>query len=184
MRIIAGSRRGKKLAPVKGHAIRPTADRIRESIFNIISNRVPQAKVLDLFAGTGALGIEALSRGSQQAVFIDRNQAAIATIKKNLRVCRFESSARVIRWDISGDLNCIGSADKRFDIIFMDPPYRKGLIRSALSHLSRQGLTSSHTLIVVEHSLLEPIPSDLPEFNSADQRSYGKTLVSFLTCML
>ena len=184
MRVIAGSLRGKKLAPIRGVDIRPTADRIRESIFNIISGHVDQASVLDLFAGTGALGIEALSRGARRALFVDRHREAIATIKKNLHACRLENRARVIRWDIESNLDCIRPSESLFDIVFMDPPYHKTLILSALKNIRPPGILSPNCLIVIEHSIQESLPAALPGFKLNDQRRYGKTLVSFLTCML
>ena len=184
MRIIAGSRRGKKLAPIKGVRIRPTADRVRESIFNIVSGWMDRALVLDLFAGTGALGIEALSRGARQAVFIDRDPLAIVALKKNIAACRFDQRARVIRWDASKDLACLRPAEYCFDIVFMDPPYRAGLINSTLSNLARQRIVSTDTLIIVEHSASEPL-SWLPNgYATSEQRRYGKTLVTFLSCVL
>jgi 16S rRNA (guanine966-N2)-methyltransferase len=184
LRIIAGSRRGKKLAPIKGERIRPTADRVRESIFNIITGWLDRALVLDLFAGTGALGIEALSRGARMAIFIDRDPSALVTLKKNIHACRFDQQSHVIRWDVSKDLQCFRPAEYRFDIVFMDPPYCEGLINSTLSNLSNQGLVSTDALIVVEHAVSEPLIGSPNEFTLSEQRRYGKTLVSFLRSVL
>lgn len=185
MRIIGGTLKRKKLAPVPGKQIRPTADRLRESIFNILNMQIRDAVVLDLFAGTGAMGIEALSRGAATATFVDSNAAAVATIKKNLAACRLEKWSRVIRWDAAKSLNCLSRPKDRFTCVFMDPPYSVGLIAPALEHLHQSGALARGAMVVVEHTPAEPIESKLVQpgpiqaFAPADRRSYGKTLVSF-----
>jgi 16S rRNA (guanine966-N2)-methyltransferase len=180
VRVIGGERRGKKLLSVDGLATRPTADRVRESIYNIISIRVAEANVLDLFAGTGILGIEALSRGARFALFIDHCSAPIETIRKNLIACRFEARAKVVQRDIQNGLRWLKTDGSSFNLVFLDPPYQKGLIGSTLTHLHDSGVLSPNALIVVEHSVAEPLPGILPEFKQSDQRNYGKTLVSFI----
>lgn len=180
VRVIGGERRGKKLLSVYGMATRPTADRVRESIFNIISSRVPEAVVLDLFAGTGILGIESLSRGARFALFIDNCRAPVETIRKNLIACRFEARAKVIQQDIHRGLGWLKKECPPFNLAFLDPPYQKGLIGSTLVHLHDSGVLAPNALIVVEHSVAEPLPGMLPEFEQIDQRNYGKTLVSFI----
>ena len=173
--------KGKKLHSIQGVTIRPTADRLRESIFNILSFRVHKAMVLDLFAGTGALGIEALSRGAESAVFVDNNPDAIAVIERNIKSCCFEKHAHIIRWDIKKKLNCLVPVGRAFNLVFLDPPYNRGMVKSALLNLEYTRSVEKGACIVVEHSHLEPIPDDLFIFEIADQRRYGKTLVSFLT---
>jgi 16S rRNA (guanine966-N2)-methyltransferase len=116
-------------------AIRPTADRVREALFSILATRPVDAAVLDLFAGTGALGLEALSRGAARAVFVDQAPAAIQAIRKNIQLCRAEAKAQVIQWNILNNLNCLRGESGRFDLIFIDPPYNRGLIPPALAHL-------------------------------------------------
>jgi 16S rRNA (guanine966-N2)-methyltransferase len=184
LRIISGSLKGKKLHSIQGVTIRPTADRLRESIFNILSFRVHKAMVLDLFAGTGALGIEALSRGAESAVFVDNNPRAIAVIKSNIKSCCFEKHAHIIRWDIKKKLNCLVTIGRTFNLVFLDPPYNRGMVKPALLNLEYTRSVEKGSCIVVEHSPLEPIPEDLFIFEIADQRRYGKTLVSFLTCVV
>jgi len=179
LRIIAGERRGKTLRSVRGMATRPTADRVRESVFNILSHQVRDATVLDLFAGTGAMGIEALSRGADYAVFIDDSQNALSVISRNLEECRFQDKAKVIRWNIVKNLNCLDGFKERFDLIFADPPYHKNFIAPALHHLLKSNCLKDNALIVIEHEL-EPIPTDISDFCLTDQRKYGKTFVSFL----
>jgi 16S rRNA (guanine966-N2)-methyltransferase len=181
LRIISGRLKGKKLHSVQGLTIRPTADRLRESIFNILSFRVHKAMVLDLFAGTGALGIEALSRGAESAVFVDNDPGALSVIKRNITSCSFDKHANIIRWDIKKNLNCLKSARRAFDLVFLDPPYNQSMVKPALFNLEHTRSLEKGARIVVEHSPQEPIPDDLFMFEIADQRRYGKTLVSFLS---
>lgn len=184
MRIIAGTLRGKKLISVAGTRTRPTADRLREAIFNILSVRVQDAVVLDLFSGTGALGIEALSRGSRSAVFIDNSRPALAAISRNIKACAFEGKARIIRWDITRSLNCISGMRPAFDLVLMDPPYGRNNCATALIHLHHSHCLAPDACLVVEHSLLEPL-DPLPEgYAVCDRRKYGKTLVSILSYMV
>lgn len=176
--------KGKKLHSVQGSTIRPTSDRLRESIFNILSYRVLEAMVLDLFAGTGALGIEALSRGAESAVFVDNNQGALSVIKRNIKSCSFDKQAHIIKWDIKKNLNCLKSEGTAFNLVFMDPPYNQGMVKPALFNLEQTRSLEKGARIVVEHSPLEPIPGPVFMFEIADQRKYGQTLVSFLKYMV
>ena len=181
LRIIGGELRGKKLYSIRGRSIRPTADRLRESIFNIISFCVQGAVVLDLYAGTGAFGIEALSRGAESAVFIDNSKAALSAIENNIKSCVFNNKAKVIKWDIKKNLNCLKSIQTDgFNLVFLDPPYNQGLIKPSLINLGDSNFLKKEVIIVVEHSSFEPIPMKLIPFEITDQRKYGKTLVSFL----
>jgi 16S rRNA (guanine966-N2)-methyltransferase len=180
VRIISGERRGKKLLAVHGMSTRPTADRIRESIYNIISARIANASVLDLFAGTGILGIEALSRGARFALLIDNSREPVETIRKNLIACQFETRARVIQHDIQNGLRWLKSDGTLFNLVFVDPPYHQALADSALSHLHDSGALSPEALIVVEHSVAAPLTELPPGFNRIDERNYGKTLVTFI----
>jgi 16S rRNA (guanine966-N2)-methyltransferase len=184
LRIISGRLKGKRLHSVQGLTIRPTADRLRESIFNILSFRVHNAVVLDLFAGTGALGIEALSRGAESAVFVDNNPEAVSLIERNITSCSFDKHARIIRWDIKKNLNCLKSAKKAYDLVFLDPPYNQNRVKPTLFNLEQTRSLEKGARIVVEHSPLETIPEDLFMFEIEDQRRYGKTVVSFLTYVL
>jgi len=161
--------------------IRPTADRLRETIFNIIGPRLPAIRALDLFAGTGAMGIEALSRGAAHVVFIDCNPGALDLIHKNLAKVRASEKATVISWDISRDLQCL-CGQKAFDIVFIDPPYRQGLIRQTL--LNMKSTSVDFETVVVEHATNESLGDLPPGFRLNDQRRYGKTLVSILNGVL
>ena len=184
MRIISGTLRGKKLYPFQGKGIRPTSDRTREAIFNIIADRIPGAVVLDLFAGSGALGIEALSRGAKMATFIDIAPAAISLLKNNLRSCRLEEGTRVFSWDIERNLNCLQPHGSHHNLIFLDPPYHKGLALPALMHLKKSQTMTPDAYLVLEHGSIDELPTPLADFELLDQRRYGKTIVSFLGNML
>lgn len=184
MRIISGEFKGKKLASLKGNATRPTSDRVREAVFNILSADVKNAAVLDLFAGTGALGLEALSRGASNAVFIDISASAVNIIQKNAAACKIENRARIMRWDIAKNLNCLQATFLPFDLVFMDPPYNQNFMTSALKNLIAAKVLKNSARIIIEHAAAETIPQDIATLHLTDQRIYGKTLVSFLSVVL
>ena len=184
LRIISGALKGKRLYSVRDMSIRPTADKLRESIFNILSRRVLDAVVLDLFAGTGALGIEALSRGAESVVFVDNGKGALSVLRRNIDSCMLDQKANIVKWNIKQNLNCIKSKKQHFDLIFLDPPYDKNLIKPTLFNLDKSYSLKKGACIVVEHSLFESIPTDLFVFDLVDQRKYGKTLVSFLNYVI
>ena len=170
------------MAP-KGWTTRPTADRIKESIFNILANGIANRRVLDLFAGTGALGIEALSRGAAWAVFIDQAKPAVDAIRRNVTSLQLENRVRIIRWNIRHNLNCLAS-DQPFDLIFMDPPYATGAVTPTLKALTACEALACRARLVIEHSDREPLDCDLATLTLRDQRRFGKTLVSFVDAML
>lgn len=184
LRVISGSRRGRKLLTVKGMRTRPTADRMRESLFSILSGQVIGATILDLFAGTGALGIEALSRGATSAVFIDKEKAALSIIGRNLEICRLGDQSKVLRWDIATNLKCLEGKEPKFDMVFMDPPYDQGLVQKTLVNLYQSNSVTNGAIVVVEHSPAEPVPENLFGFEMRDQRRYGRTCFSFLHVQL
>ena len=184
LRIIGGTLRGKRLQSIKGNHVRPTANRLRESVFNILSPVVGGSIILDLFAGTGALGIEALSRGAKSAVFIDGLPPSVFTVKANVAACDLSDRATVIRWDIVRNLKCLYHIKPLFDLVFMDPPYHKNMVVPTLLNLAECGSLKHASLVVVEHGRHELIPSKSLYFHLSDQRNYGKTLVSFLRYMV
>ena len=184
LRIIGGRLKGKRLHPVPDRSIRPTGNRQRESIFNILSHQIEDAIILDLFAGTGALGIEALSRGAKSAVFLDRSKAAIAILEQNIRSCRLKEKSRIIQWNIRNGLACLKTVPLAFDLVFMDPPYNQGDIQPTLNNLNHIGCMKSGSTIIIEHSPRDSIAVDRTDFNLIDQRRYGKTLVTFLGYMV
>lgn len=184
MRVIAGDHKGRRLAAPSGSSTRPTADRIKESIFNILARTVEKKRVLDLFAGTGALGIEALSRGACFAVFVDRQKAALDAIRQNIQTLKLTDRARIVNWDIRRNFDFLSSDTIPFDLVFMDPPYETNALIPVLSAMAGCECLSGQARIVIEHSIrerLEPLPGSLA---LVDQRRFGKTLVSFVNPML
>jgi 16S rRNA (guanine966-N2)-methyltransferase len=184
LRIIGGELKGRKLVTVPGMQTRPTADRVRESIFNILGASVQGAQVLDLFAGTGAMGIEALSRGAESVVFADNDKTALTALAQNIKSCALESRANIIKWNILKNLNIIGSFPPAFRLVFIDPPYNQNMIQLTLSNLAKGRCLENGARVAIEHSPREPISAKDQNFKISDQRRYGKTLVSFLFYML
>ena len=180
MRIVAGEFRGRKLHPPKGMNIRPTGDRVREAIFNIIGPRLPKARVLDLFAGTGALGLEALSRGAAQAVFVDENAEAIRLISINIKNCGAQDRTLVIQGPVKGVLRRLAKneeSSEKFQFIFLDPPYGKGYVEKTLGVLAE--LAAPNALVVAEHHAKDVFSARLGEWLLTQERKYGDTKVSF-----
>lgn len=184
LRVIGGELKGKKLFSIKGLKIRPTSGRLRESIFNILFDHVVDSVVLDLFAGTGALGIEALSRGASFAIFIDNDKEAISTISKNIKVCGLTGRIKIARIDITKNIIEFAHKLPAVSLVFMDPPYNKNLITPALINLSKSRILENNALLVIEHDLHETLPENISDYTITDQRRYGKTLVSFLKYMV
>lgn len=177
MRIVAGEFRGRRLKTPKREGIRPTADRVREAVFSIIAQHIPGARVLDLFAGTGALGLEALSRGAAQAVFIDRGPEAIQLIRSNIELCGAENRARLMPGSVDRMLRKLASEGASFHVIFMDPPYGKGYIEKTLAALSP--VTVPEALVIAEHSAKDVPADECGEWQRTEARRYGDTSVSF-----
>lgn len=150
MRVISGSARGKQLLSVPGMTTRPTTDRVKESIFNILQFSVQDARVLDLFAGTGQMGIEALSRGAREAVFVDADQTAAAVVRKNIEGARVQDKSTVFSHDFH---QCLPQfRGKPFDIIFLDPPYGGKILNDALNQIELFDICSSGGIIICESS--------------------------------
>jgi 16S rRNA (guanine966-N2)-methyltransferase len=181
MRIISGTCRGRKLTPLKGLDIRPTSDRIRETIFNILGPRVRHAQVLDLFAGTGALGLEALSRGAAHAVFVDRSDTACHIIRQNIDQCRFMEQATLIQQDLFSPWTDPGMASRRFDLIFLDPPYGLNYLLKTIEYHNLSEMLSENGIIVAEQDARETLSSTLTGLDIFRQKKYSRTTVSFLT---
>ena len=152
MRVIAGSARRISLATPKGDETRPTTDRIKETLFNIIQNDVIDCSFLDLFAGSGGIGIEALSRGAKRAVFVERSKDALACISQNIEKTHFSDRAAVIPYDFKRALGRLGTEGNIFDIIFADPPYRAGYETKILAGLMDGKLIDENSLIILETS--------------------------------
>ena len=144
----------------------------------------PETVVLDLFAGTGSLSLEALSRGAAYAVLIENAKVAVKVINRNLIACGFTDRSKVIVWDIVMNLNCLIRSPRKFNLVFMDPPYGQNTIAPALSNLIQSHSMAKNTRIIIEHGIMEPLQNLPTQITASDERRYGKTLVSFLTYML
>lgn len=173
MRIITGSRRGKKLKTLEGNAVRPTPDHVKESLFNILQFDIEGRAFLDLFAGSGQIGLEALSRGADHAVFVDSSRASCAVVQDNIKTADFAAQARVVNSDYASFLM---RSTERFDIAFLDPPYRTGTLEKALlavtSHMNRGGI------VICEHPTDELLPDQAGEFVRTKDYRYGKILLT------
>ena len=175
MRVITGSARGRRLGELKGTETRPTTDKVKESIFNCIQFDVEGARVLDLFAGTGQLGIEALSRGAESAVFVDRRTEAAKLVRDNLALCGFSDRAQVVCGDAMGYLSSLRT---KFDIIFLDPPYGAELLEQSLAHIARFDILTPCGIIVAESPLDKPLPALCAPYGVYREYRYGKIKVT------
>ena len=166
----------KNTAKYSNYLIRPTADRAREALFSIIGQEVKGAAVLDLYAGTGALGLEALSRSAKQAVFVDNNPQAVQLIEKNIELCGFSDRSLILKRDLSKGLYFLAKQlpETKFSVIFIDPPYRKGLSSTMLHEIGKTNLLSLDVLVVAEEDALSELPSKVTDLWLVDQRRYGE----------
>lgn len=180
MRIIGGRLKGRRLASVRG-SMRPTADRVREAVFNILGETVVAAQVLDLFAGTGALGIEALSRGAASVVFVEDDPASLRVLRTNLDLCGLTGVSRVYPLAVQKALPLLAAQGRRFNLIFLDPPYARGWTGRTLVLLARLSLLADPGLIVAEHSRTEAMAASCDALTCLDRRYYGGTAISFYT---
>ncbi len=176
MRIVAGEFRGRRLLAPKGRAVRPTTDRVREAVFSIIAARLPDARVLDLFAGTGALGLEALSRGASRAVFVDVSPDSIRLIQANIAACGATERTEVVRGSAPQVLRLLAGREDRFDLIFMDPPYGEGQVEAALPLV--EAVAGEDALVVAEHHIKDVLPDRVGRWTRARERRYGDTMIS------
>jgi 16S rRNA (guanine966-N2)-methyltransferase len=183
MRIIAGTCKGHHLTPLKGRQTRPTQDRVREAIFDILEPIGPFLKVADLFAGSGALGLEALSRWGGTAVFVESSRSAAYCLRENICRLKMEDSARLIQRDLSRGVKWLRQFGGPFDLIFIDPPYGQGWGLAIIPPLLSLPVLKEDGILVLEHDLKEPVPETVGGWGIMDQRRYGKTRVSFYKFM-
>jgi len=170
MRVITGSARGRRLKELTGMETRPTTDRVKEGLFSVIQFDIEGRRILDLFAGTGQLGIEALSRGARECVFIDQRKDAAALIRENLQVCELTERGHVHQGD---SLAYLRSGEK-FDIIFLDPPYGSGLLEKALESITMFDICREHGIIVAESDAAAVLPPVQPPYSLYREYRYGK----------
>ena len=177
MRVITGTARGRKLKTPANYDVRPTTDNVKESVFNILTNDVEGRTVLDLFSGTGQMGIEALSRGAKSAVFVDHDMASVKLTKENLQLCRFE--ATVVKSDALAYLKTCGKG--KFDLIFIDPPYDSPLYEEVLSAINRFDILSVGGIIIVESHVDKDIPDMEPPYKKLKTYKYGRVKITSFT---
>jgi 16S rRNA (guanine(966)-N(2))-methyltransferase RsmD len=175
MRVITGKARGVQLKTPDGMLTRPTADRVKEALFSVIQFDVPTARVLDLFGGTGQLGIEALSRGAKSAVFVDQREEACRLIRENLKRTRLENEAKVVRSDY---LDYLRRCREQFDIIFLDPPYAEVFLENALKCIAEIDILQSGGIIIAERPIEKELPWEFEGFTRSRDYKYGKTLIT------
>ena len=179
LRVVSGKARGTNLYSLEGLNTRPTLDRVKESLFNIIQKQLVDAKVLDLFAGSGALGIEAISRGAQSVVFCDKSFEAVNIIKKNIEKTHFANQAKILNKDYK---NCLQTLKNEFDIIFLDPPYKADFAVEAVKEILNQNLLAEDGIIIIETDEEQRELKKLEEININvyDLRKYGRAKLIFL----
>lgn len=175
MRVITGKARGTVLKTPEGMKTRPTTDRVKEAMFSIIQFDIPGAFVLDLFGGTGQLGIEALSRGAKKAVFVDAGEPACRLIRENLKRVRMEGEGKVVRNDY---LAYLRSCREKFDIIFLDPPYAEVFLENALKSITEIDILQSGGIIVTERPLGKDLPWEFEGYTRSKDYKYGNTLLA------
>ena len=180
MRIIAGTARGRRLHCPRGLRTRPTPDRVREALFSIIGERVRGAKVLDLYAGTGALGLEALSRGARHATFVEKAPMAMEALRANIRTCGFEDRCSAVKAPVLSFLRT-WSPQEGMGLVFLDPPYRRPEGSLTLQALASHAKSLAGAVIVLEHAFDDP-PKDTPDIlKVSDARRYGDTSLTLFT---
>lgn len=175
MRVISGSARGRRLKELPGMDTRPTTDQVKESIFNIIQFDVEGRKVLDLFAGTGQMGIEALSRGAAHATFVDLAPAAAKIVRENVELTRFTDVSKVVQSDWRGFLS---SCREKFDLIFLDPPYRTDMLENAMQTIAAIDILSEHGIMICESPLDKQLPELAAPYEKGKEYRYGKIKVT------
>ncbi len=171
MRVISGAARGRRLKELQGMETRPTTDKVKESLFNIIQFEIEGRRALDLFAGTGQLGVEALSRGAESCTFVDARKDAVALIRENVRLCGFTDRARVTQGDA---LSFLAACREKFDLVFLDPPSQTEWLEKCLEALTRFDILREHGIIVCESAADRTLPPLAPPWEQGREYRYGK----------
>lgn len=179
MRIISGTLKGRRLVTFGGAPVRPTSDKVREALFNILPVAWDGKTVLDLFAGTGALGIEALSRGASHALFVERDVRARQVLEKNITALGLRDLSTVIRFSAEKGIGFVKRTRGHCDVIFLDPPYGMQMAHRTLSLLAEHAVAGRNGIVVVEHHAQESLSHSYGGLIMSDQRTYGKTGISF-----
>ncbi len=170
MRVIAGKYKRRKLSSPLGNNIRPTTDKVKEALFSMLANEIQGSRFLDLFTGTGGIGIEALSRGAEECVFCDVSRESLKLLKDNISHCGIEEGVKICAGDYRKNLM---SLDEKFNIIFLDPPYGAGMLDECFRLIDEYGLLDEKGLIIAEHRKEEELPDDMYGFKKLKERKYG-----------
>ncbi|MDD9270240.1 16S rRNA (guanine(966)-N(2))-methyltransferase RsmD [Paenibacillus sp. GCM10023248] len=178
MRVISGTAKGRPLKAVPGVSTRPTTDKVKEAIFSMIGPYFDGGQVLDLFAGTGGLGIEALSRGMDKAVFIDIEKKSIDTIQHNLQAAGLKDQAEIYRTDAARALKALAKRDQQFQLVFLDPPYKMKVIADLIGAMEEYAIVGAETTIVVEHDAKDVQEDGIGQFRQQRRADYGDTAVT------
>ena len=171
MRVISGTARGRKLKELQGMETRPTTDKVKESLFNIIQFEIEGRRVLDLFGGTGQLGVEALSRGAERCTFVDQRREAVSLIRENLKLCGLSERSRVVQGEA---LSFLASCGEKFDVILLDPPYEGELLSRAVEAITRFDILSEHGIMICESAADRLLPQVAPPYEQGREYRYGK----------
>ncbi len=177
MRIISGKYKGLQLVSFAADHIRPTTDRVKESLFNIIQNEIAGARILDLFSGTGNLGLEALSRGASEAHFVEKNKKSIAIIEKNITKLKVSEKYAIVQNDVLDFLKSYSG--EPFDLIFADPPFTEQMAHDVMQEADRSKVFHAHTILMIESARREKILEDYPTLSRYDVREFGDKVLSF-----
>lgn len=178
MRVVAGERKGMPLKAITGTTTRPTTDKVKESIFNIIGPFFDGGIVLDLFAGSGGLGIESLSRGASKAIFVEKDGRAYQTLHENIKKCRYEDVSETFKTDAARAVKGLLKRDIQLDYLFLDPPYHKTEYYDLLNTLVSNSKLSNDAIIVCEHSVEVKLPTNYGSYILTRQETYGSTIIS------
>ena len=179
MRVTAGTLKNRKIKSREGRETRPTLERIKEAIFSIIGDKVVDAKFLDLYSGTGNIAIEALSRGAKRAVMIEQDKEALRIIIDNIDILGLTNVSRAYKNDVSRAIEILGRKNEKFDIIFLDPPYKENISISTIEKVSENNILAEGGIIISEHSIYEKMPEKIGNFVKYDERNYNKKIVTF-----
>ena len=179
MRVISGKVRGLKLDTPKNLDVRPTTDRVKESLFNIINPYIRESNILDLFAGTGSLGIECLSRGAKNCVFVDKSKESIGIVKSNIKKARVENESTILNIDFKDAVKRLSVQKQKFDVIFMDPPYYENMFIDCLKSIDELNLLKEDGLIVVEHDTNDLFDDNIGRLYKSREKKYGNTTITF-----
>lgn len=178
MRVVSGTCKGRALKAVPGNTTRPTTDKVKEAIFNMIGPYFDGGIALDLFAGSGGLGIEALSRGLDKAIFVDRDHKAIQIIRENIHTCYLDDKTEIYRNDADRALKALIKREITFDFIFLDPPYKKQQLVSLMQKMDQQMVVHKGSMVVCEHTHELELPASIGELTQVKHEEYGITAIT------